>query len=276
MSKHNTTKINTIRCKDLYISAMVETDECNERAMYYPINYLIMVEQGTFTLITQEKEYIIKEGETALIRKYTHGKILKTWKNSQEKFKDYVFRFYDEFIRDIIKDFQIPEHKSPYTSPLVKLNNNIILEGLKKSLEVYLAEPMELDQTLIQLKTKEALLGIMKNNPNLIQVFNNFSEPQKADLFQFMEHNFTSNISLEQFARASGRSLSTFNRDFRKTFQATPSKWLKTKRLEFAKKLITYSNRKPSEVYLEAGFEDLAHFSRSFKNYFGVNPSQLS
>lgn len=83
------------------------------------------------------------------------------------------------------------------------------------------------------------------------------------------------NITLEKFAEMSGRSLSTFNRDFRKIFQMSPHKWIKQKRLELARKLLISTSKKASDVYLEVGFEDLAHFSRSFKSYFGLNPSEV-
>ncbi|RZM19674.1 MAG: AraC family transcriptional regulator, partial [Pedobacter sp.] len=31
----------------------------------------------------------------------------------------------------------------------------------------------------------------------------------------------------------------------------------------------------PTEVYLEVGFEDLSHFSFSFKKKYGISPNQL-
>ena len=40
-------------------------------------------------------------------------------------------------------------------------------------------------------------------------------------------------------------------------------------------RLLTFTNKTPSVVYLEVGFEDLAHFSRSFKQEFGINPSAV-
>jgi len=47
-------------------------------------------------------------------------------------------------------------------------------------------------------------------------------------------------------------------------------------RLKNAHYLIEEKHQKPSEVYLEAGFENLSHFSRSFKEYFGYPPSTLT
>jgi len=39
--------------------------------------------------------------------------------------------------------------------------------------------------------------------------------------------------------------------------------------------LIKEKGSKPSDVYLEVGFEDLSHFSYAFKNAFGVAPSKI-
>ncbi|MGE8514401.1 MAG: helix-turn-helix domain-containing protein, partial [Chryseobacterium culicis] len=75
------------------------------------------------------------------------------------------------------------------------------------------------------------------------------------------------------FGYLTGRSLSTFNRDFRKIFQTTPQRWLTQKRLELAFYHLSEKNKKPSDVFLEVGFEDLSHFSHAFKKQYGFAPS---
>jgi AraC-like DNA-binding protein len=42
------------------------------------------------------------------------------------------------------------------------------------------------------------------------------------------------NMPLEKFAYLTGRSLSSFKRDFNKAFNTTPQRWLTQKRLELA------------------------------------------
>ncbi len=42
------------------------------------------------------------------------------------------------------------------------------------------------------------------------------------------------NLSLEKFSYLTGRSLTTFKRDFKKSFTMTPQRWLTHKRLELA------------------------------------------
>lgn len=69
---------------------------------------------------------------------------------------------------------------------------------------------------------------------------------------------------------------SSFNRDFKKLFHTTSHKWLTDKRLELAHYHLVEKGKKPTEVYLEAGFEDLSHFSFVFKKKYGVSPGQLT
>jgi len=91
-----------------------------------------------------------------------------------------------------------------------------------------------------------------------------------------MNRNFKFNVSIERFAYLTGRSLSAFKRDFKATFNETPNHWLVQKRLQEAYFLIEKKNKKPSEIYVDLGFEDLSHFSFAFKKVFGLTPTELT
>lgn len=91
-----------------------------------------------------------------------------------------------------------------------------------------------------------------------------------------MNRNFTFNVNIDRFAYLTGRSVSAFKRDFRAIFNETPNRWLIQKRLQEAHFLISRENKRPSDIYLGLGFEDLSHFSFAFKKLFGVRPSTLN
>ncbi len=97
----------------------------------------------------------------------------------------------------------------------------------------------------------------------------------RPDLETFMMKNYRYNAPVENFARLAGRSLSTFKREFAETFKTTPAKWLKNKRLTEAFYLIRQKNKKPQEIYLELGFENLSHFYASFKRKYGHTPAEI-
>jgi len=109
----------------------------------------------------------------------------------------------------------------------------------------------------------------------LANVLFDFGIPQKIDLEAYMNRNYKFNVNIERFAYLTGRSLSAFKRDFAGIFGATPHHWLMEKRLKEAHFLIEKERQKPTDIYLDLGFEDLSHFSFAFKKQFGINPSEL-
>jgi len=147
------------------------------------------------------------------------------------------------------------------------------LDSLKPYLTINTGAP---DTSLIQLKVKEAILLILRLNPAAKDLLFDFGEPGKIDLEEFMIQHFAFNVEMKRFAYLTGRSLATFKRDFEKVFHMSPGRWLQQKRLAQAYYLIKEKGRKPSDVYLEVGFEDLSHFSFAFKKEFGKAPSLLS
>jgi AraC family transcriptional regulator, exoenzyme S synthesis regulatory protein ExsA len=127
---------------------------------------------------------------------------------------------------------------------------------------------------MTDLKTFEAIQLLLRR-PGMRDFLFDFAEPFKIDLEAFMNTNYKYNVPLNQFARLTGRSLATFKRDFRKMVNQPPERWLHGKRLEMAHHLITERKQALAEVYLEVGFENMSHFSTSFKKHFGYNASSI-
>lgn len=268
-------KVDIIDCDGFQIAATIETEDQEQHSIYYPANCLIYVQRGCLQLHTSGDAYTIKQGEFALVRKYTQGVYLKTAPSKTVTFLEHIFVLNDVFIQEVIGQFEIPENLLPCSVPVVKFSNSPILLGLMSSIEAYITGQAQLDTKLIHLKTKEALLVMTQHDPSLISIFKEFSSPQKADLIAFMEGNFYRNLSLEQFAQMSGRSLSTFNRDFRKCFNKPPYKWIKHRRLAMAGQLLVETRYPVTKICFDTGFQDMAHFSRSFKSHFGATPSEV-
>ena len=89
---------------------------------------------------------------------------------------------------------------------------------------------------------------------------------------ELMERNYIYNMKLEEFARLSGRSLTSFKRDFIATFKTTPGKWLARKKLEYARHLLETTDKDINELTFESGFENSLHFIRIFKQAFKNTP----
>ena len=143
------------------------------------------------------------------------------------------------------------------------------------SLEQYFDAQQYPSKELMETKLHEAIFTLLQLKPDLGQVLFDFAEPWKINLEEFMCKNYKSDLSIEEFAHYTGRSLSSFKKDFANIFNITPSRWITKKRLEEAKSLMEKLGRKPADVYLEVGFKNLSHFSTAFKKEFGFSPSFL-
>lgn len=99
------------------------------------------------------------------------------------------------------------------------------------------------------------------------------SQTKKIDLSDFMEKNYKCDMSMSEFAKASGRSLSTFKRDFKQISVLSPERWLTDRRLRAAHELLK-RGRRVSDACFDVGFKNVSHFSAIFKKKFGLTPGQ--
>ena len=231
---------------------------------------------GVVTFQNGTHDLKLESGDFYLVRKYSHGKIHKTFSLHENAFEGYIFMFDDNYIQEFFRKHNFPTTKHVrYDSPIVKLKPSPILHGFIASLKEYEKKNLEISPELLSLKTEEALLGIISVNPEMKYIFTEQIARKIPDLITFMRCNYLFDYSLEQFAEQSGRSLSKFNRDFREVFKQTPQRWLMSQRLHMAKNLLSEPNQTPSDVYHQVGFKTSAHFSRKFKEEFGITPTDF-
>jgi AraC-like DNA-binding protein len=155
------------------------------------------------------------------------------------------------------------------------LKPNQLFQHYIDSLLPYLQHSDHIGGDLVKVKIKEAVLVFLDANPALKNLLFDFSEPGKIDLQAYMEEHYRYSGDLQHFAYLTGRSLSTFKRDFEKIYHMTPSRWLLQKRLGDAHYLLKEKKLNATEVYLEVGFKDYSHFYVAFKKSFGVPPSMV-
>ncbi|MFD1603846.1 helix-turn-helix domain-containing protein [Flavobacterium artemisiae] len=180
-----------------------------------------------------------------------------------------------EILREISKEYNIVSEKKILGDAMFSLKPHPLYHSFMTSLQSYLEVEQEENEALFHLKIKEAVHLLLKVNPELKDILFDFNDPGKIDLEAFMNKNFHFNVHLNRFAYLTGRSLATFKRDFQKVFQESPGHWLLNKRLQEAYYLMKEKGKTPSEVYIDVGFEDLSHFSFSFKKKFGIVPSSI-
>lgn len=119
----------------------------------------------------------------------------------------------------------------------------------------------------------EGVYTILNTDENLYASLFDFVEPWKIDIVEFMEQNYMNDLSMEELAYYTGRSLATFKRDFKKVSDLSPQKWLIRRRLEAAHRLISSGTKRVTEACFDVGFKNLSHFSKVYKELYGVAPT---
>ena len=243
---------------------------------YFPDHALGIMLSGESHYFSNEGTFVMKEGTMCLMRRNQLFKKLKKAGPNGEP-PSLISIFLDQnALHQYAAENNIPKRNVYKDKAMIDLTGNVFLKGFFDSLLPYIDNPKKLTAKIAELKTWEAIELLLQTGDILQNLLFDFQEPHKIDLETFVNHNYKYNIPLSSFAKLTGRSLSTFKRDFTKIFDTTPEKWLQQKRLDQAHYLISEKKLRPSEVYLEVGFENLSHFSFAFKKLFGLTPTELT
>ncbi len=81
-------------------------------------------------------------------------------------------------------------------------------------------------------------------------------------------------LSVEQLAEENAMSVSSFHRAFKRVTGDSPLRYLKKIRLDKAKGLLVHEGLRVNAAAYEVGYESPSQFSREFKRYFRVPPSE--
>ena len=90
-----------------------------------------------------------------------------------------------------------------------------------------------------------------------------------------MERNFSNPYSVEDLAARLNTSERELNRAFKKVNREPPSAIYRSMRLAHGQWLLLNTSRTVTQISLECGFSDGAHFSRWFRNAYGETPTQF-
>ncbi|WP_338867836.1 AraC family transcriptional regulator [Spirosoma sp. SC4-14] len=237
-------------------------------------HFFLYLINGTIDYYDGSNHHLLQAGQCSLVRKNHLVKYTKHKANNQ--FEKVVVVFDESFLKAYQAKHPVLLTNYCANDAYYIIQPNELIPNFLRSLEPYYTGEGRINPTFADLKREELLLILLQSNPDLATILFDFSDPQKIDLEAYMNRNFRFNVSVERFAYLTGRSLSAFKRDFERIFHDTPSRWLVRKRLEEAYFLIGNKAEKPTDIYLDLGFEDLSHFSFAFRKQFGLSPTQLA
>ncbi|WP_127137040.1 AraC family transcriptional regulator [Flagellimonas oceanensis] len=234
---------------------------------------LVWLISGETKMVQADQKVLFGPGDTFLIPRYLLATIINYPKDGLPH-KAVAMHLSSDRLQEVYRVCDsIP--KPMNTQKVIRFHKHPLLDSCLASLIPYFDIQNDFPQHIASLKINEAISILRTIDPSVDMILANFETPGKIDLVHFMEKNFMSNLPLEKFSYLTGRSLTTFKRDFGKAFDTTPQRWLTRKRLELAYHELVEKGKRPVEICYETGFENLSHFSFAFKKQFGASPSQL-
>lgn len=261
---------------DAFLASYLTDDrQCAHPNREHTLVYLC---SGELEIEQEGRRTVLHEGECAFMRR-DHRMILQRRARQAKPYRSVVLKFSRNFLREFYQRLDrrsLPAYAqrnrdSLYLLPADRPDIRSLFESV---LPLFEAE-VKPSEELLRLKMVEGLYVLLNTDKSLYASLFDFTDPWKIDLMDFMEQNYMDDLSLEEMASYTGRSLSTFKRDFRKYSELTPQRWIIRRRLEAACELLRTSQLKVSEVCGKVGFKNLSHFSKIYKERYGVAPTEM-
>lgn len=94
------------------------------------------------------------------------------------------------------------------------------------------------------------------------------------EAFSYIEQNFQNDISVEDIAASCGLNRSYFGKIFHENMGKTPQEFLISYRMTKATELLKLTGLSVADIGNAVGYPNQLHFSRAFKNVYGISPRQ--
>ncbi|MFT5020999.1 MAG: AraC-like DNA-binding protein [Polaribacter sp.] len=189
-----------------------------------------------------------------------------------------AIHFFPEVLKKLFKDNPpkfLFTSKSDADVEMTYIDGNEIINHYMQSISLLFDNPSLAEESILELKLREIILILSKvDSTGVREIMNNLFNPTTVVFKEVIEAHLYSDLAVDDLAKLTNNSLTAFKRKFKEIYQTSPANYIKDKRLEKASKLLTISDLSISDISFECAFNDLAHFSNSFKAKFDLTPSE--
>ncbi|RCW88045.1 AraC family two component transcriptional regulator [Halanaerobium sp. DL-01] len=188
-----------------------------------------------------------------------------------------------ELISTLFNSWQIDEN---FDSMIVKSRMLELLGVLSRSAVEAGAQfkeisPLNYDYTqkLLKVNSPEQLKSWLNSlveqlNKKIDNMGEEFKEKIIYDGVKYVQSNYSEDISLCEAAKAANLSTHYFSRLFKKEMGCTFKEYITRLRMEEAKRKLNKTDTNIGSIAKEVGYSEPSYFSKVFKKYEGVSPSE--
>ncbi|WP_299457626.1 helix-turn-helix domain-containing protein [uncultured Microscilla sp.] len=232
---------------------------------------------GTCHTFAQDVAVKTEEKEAVLMKcGHYAGRFLGASQHTTE-YQAIAVHFYPEVLNKVY-EYTLPDClTTPHLNKqsMAKLPSDAGLERYMEGIATCFENPDKANQELMALKLKQlvTILSATQHSPEVRAVLSNLFVPTSFAFQELVAANLYTNITLQELAQLASLSESSLKRMFKKVYNESPASYLRHKKLLRSQELLTTSDLSITQITLDCGFNDVAHFSKLFKQKYGVSPS---
>ena len=269
----NISNTHFLRSEDIPFAKHKHETNQEKKSIFLTENTLIFVLKGTKVFHFNNNKVNISASNLILLKKGIY--ILSEFIPDEPEFEALILFFSDKFLKEFALKYKLdspsPAGEVDYLSlPITKQ-----LENFRTQYLSYFGIEMPHLESILSIKLYELFLLLISGNHagKVADFINSIIDPAQIDIEYVVRNNLFQPITVPEYAKLSGRSLTSFKRDFTKKFNVPPKKWINTQRLAYAEIMLKKTNKSVAEISFECGFENVSHFIRIFKKEFGITPN---
>lgn len=269
-------KVVTFNTEDIFTASYSKDMEgCHFRLSEHALLY---VARGSMkVMIDGMVVSAVKENECVFIRK-DHRVSIEKHPSPEMGYHVSVMLF---FPRGLLFDFykslshaNIPDNICRSKKTVLKIRQSPMLVSLFDSFKPYWEIGCRPEKGWLDIKVREAIHLVLHTDVKTYASLFDFTDRWRPDILDFMQHNYMYDLTIEDLAHYTGRSLSTFKRDFKKLSEISPRNWIMRRHLQVAQELIMSTERSIVQIMSDVGFKNFSHFCRAYRKHFGCSPSK--
>lgn len=243
---------------------------------YTNIPCVVYIESGQEIITTSDNKTHELFARTAIFLPQGHN-LHSDYVRITDSLKAYLVFFTDDVLTDFISTKKTNEINKGVNPELLKIECGSLIEVYFNSIQL-LKKQGGNTPALVRVKLLEFLHLLSLYDKRIFQVAfqsKQASRSTKRNLSRLLNNSDTLKLSISDLANLSGRSISTFTRDFKAIYDIPPKQWLQDKRLDRAYELLTNTELTVTHVATDLGYENVSHFIKSFKEKYKITPKKL-